>query len=362
MSAKPQVATGKHAVRSSGVSGRGMVREGGHVVEMQHRRLLSATVEVVYEHGVRGLTVAGICERAGLSRRTFYEIFEDREECLLAAFQDAVEQATRTVEHDVLGKNGWLERTRTALRALLSFFDREPAIARLLIVEALAAGPATLEARRRVLAKIITFIDRGRKEGKRSSAASESSPLMAEGVVGAIFSVIHARLLAGPSTGGGPSSPFEDPSASLEASPVSEGPLTGEEQRLLLELAGPLMAMIVQPYLGAAAARRELERPVTRVEHPEPRLPSDPFKDLPIRLTYRTARVLSSIAATPGSSNKQLAVASGITDEGQISRLLARLQKHDLIQDDGIGPTHGMPRAWTLTQRGQNILQAVGQD
>jgi AcrR family transcriptional regulator len=336
MSAKPQASSDECRARSldvSGAPGNGVRREGGHVVGMQHRRLLTAIVEVVFERGVQALTVASICERASLSRRTFYEIFEDREECLRTTFLDTAAMLARTVELAVEGKERWSERIRAGLSALLSFFDHEPAIARLLIVEALAAGPGTLDARRRMLAEFIVAVDEGRAEVKGDRGPP---PLTAEGVVGAVFSVIHARLLAGP--------------------PTEESP-----QHSLLELTGSLMAMIVQPYLGPAAARRELERPVARVEHLEPRLPSDPFKDLPIRLTYRTARVLSSIAETPGSSNKKLAVASGITDGGQISRLLARLQKHDLIQDDGIGPAHGMPRAWTLTQRGQNILQAVGQ-
>jgi DNA-binding MarR family transcriptional regulator len=91
-------------------------------------------------------------------------------------------------------------------------------------------------------------------------------------------------------------------------------------------------------------------------------LPSDPFKDLTIRLTYRTARVLSSIAAAPGASSKQVGAASGIGDDGQVSRLLTRLQRHGLIEDSGIGPAHGMPRAWSLTQRGEGVLQAVGRE
>jgi hypothetical protein len=183
-------------------------------------------------------------------------------------------------------------------------------------------------------------VDEGRGETK---AGRDIPPLTAEGVVGAVFSVIHARMLACPP-------------------PVIEGPRMGErDARALVELAGPLMAMIVQPYLGPAAAQRELRQPVT-VEQPVlPRLPVDPFKGLPIRLTYRTARVLCSIAATPGASSKQVAVASGIGDDGQISRLLTRLQRYELIRDTGIGPVKGMARAWSLTERGEGVLQAVGQ-
>ncbi len=315
-------------------------RAGGHVIEMQRRRLLSATVELGYEQGVQALTVATICKRSGLSRKTFYDIFEEREECLYATFEEALAQATGVVCRAAAGEGsvqrtrgaqrarGWLEQTRAGLQAFLCFLDREPGMGRLLVVEALGAGHQTLEARRRGIAQIITHIDQGRTETR---AGREPPPLTAEGVVGAVLSVIHARMLQG------------DPQP-------------------LAELCGPLMAMIVQPYLGGAAAQRELERPVVAPESPPvPRLPTDPFKDLPLRFTYRTARVLSTIADTPGASSKQVADASGVTDQGQISRLLARLQRNGLIHDSGVGPTKGMARAWSLTERGESVLQATGQ-
>lgn len=302
-------------------------REGGHVVEMQRRRLLAATVEFVFERGAQALTVATVCERAGLSRRTFYEIFSEREECLRAAFEDGIERVTRMVEQAVAGEEGWRERMRAGLTGLLLSFDRDPGTGRLLVVEALSSGDRTLEVRGRVLAQMVTVVDAGRREAK---VGREPPPLTAEGVVGAVFGVIHARMLE-------------------------------RDSRPLAELAGPLMAMIVQPYLGPAVAQKELARPAC-VERPSvPRLPADPFRDLSMRLTYRTARVLSSIAVTPGASNKQVARSAGITDEGQASKLLTRLQRYGLIQDSGVGPAKGMPRAWSLTERGEGVLRAVGQ-
>jgi AcrR family transcriptional regulator/DNA-binding MarR family transcriptional regulator len=317
------------------------VREGAHVVEMQRRRLLGAIVDLVHERGARGLTVAMICARASLSRRTFYELYEDREACLLGAFEYEVEQATSIVEQAVAsraltastrgghGALGWWERIRVGLTALLSFFDSDPGAARLLVVEALSAGEQTLQARQLVLAQLIAVVDEGRREAKRGR---EPPPLTAEGVVGAVSSVIHARIL-------------------------------DREQRPLTELTGALMAIVVQPYLGAAAAQRELERPVEVDQHPigVQRLHVDPFKDLPMRLTYRTVRVLCSIAEAPGASNKQVARAAGIEDEGQTSKLLKRLHKYGLIDDSGVGPAKGMPRAWSLTERGEGVLQAVGE-
>ncbi len=169
-----------------------VVREGAHVVEMQRRRLLGALVDLVFERGARALTVAMICERAGLSRRTFYELFEDREACLLVAFEDQVEHATRIVEQAVGDESRWRERVRTGLAALLSFLEDDPGAARLLVVDALTCGEQTLNARRRVLAHLVVIVDEGRGEAKQGY---EPPPLTAEGIVGAVSSVIHARIL-----------------------------------------------------------------------------------------------------------------------------------------------------------------------
>jgi AcrR family transcriptional regulator len=317
------------------------VREGAHVVEMQRRRLLSAIVELVYEHGGRGLTVATVCARSSLSRRTFYDIFDDTEACLLAAFEDAVQRATQTVVQAAAGErrtpmaqHGWRDRVRAGLISLLSFVDDDPGAGRLLVVEALSSGESVLQARRRVLAQLVEIVEEGRIEAKQTR---EPPPLTAEGIVGAVLSVIHSRILA------------------RDEHPHAPSPR-------MVELTGPLMAMIVQPYFGSAAAQRELERPVPAAPRAmSPRPPADPFKDLSMRLTYRTVRVLASIASTPGASNKQVARAAGITDEGQTSKLLKRLQGFRLIEDTGTGPEKGMPRAWSLTERGEGVLQAVGQ-
>ena len=303
------------------------VRQGGHVAGMQRRRLLTAMFELAFEGGIQTVSVALLCQRAGLSRRTFYELFDSREECVHAAFADAIDTAQDTVVGATVGVVRWREQVRAGLAALLGLLDREPGMGRLLVVEALGCGVPTLELRREVLDHAATLIDEGRSEARN---ARRPPPLTAEGIVGAVLSVIHARMLA-------------------------------RDSRPLTELTGSLMALIVHPYLGSAAAQRELDTRTDAQPLTARRLPADPFKDLSIRLTYRTACVLSSIAHAPGASNKQVADSAGITDPGQISRLLTRLQRNGLIQDTGIGPTKGMARAWSLTQHGHDILQATGQ-
>lgn len=302
-------------------------RSGEHVADMQRRRLMLAITEVVGGRGLEAATVGRVCERAGVSRRTFYELFEDREACLLAAFDHAVEQISDRAARAARPAAGrWSERVREGLIGVLELLDVEPETARMCVIETLRAGPAVLEHRRTVTERLIGIVDQGRGA---SRAGAQAPPLTAQGIVGGALAVMHDRLLAAPCAEPG-----------------------------LVELTGPLMAMIVHPYLGAAAARKELERPAPAPIRTRAHADADPFKGLPIRFTYRTARVLATIAADPGASNRYVANNSGVADEGQMSRLLRRLEGFGLIENGSTGHARGEPNAWRLTGRGAAI-QAV---
>lgn len=302
-------------------------REGAQVMEMQRRRLLLALGELLAEGRLEAATVGRISARAGVSRRTFYEMFEDREACLLAAFDREVEVLAPAVRSAYERPGSWRERLRAALAVLLARLDERPAIAGVCVVAPLRAGPEMLARRAHLLATLADAIDQGRAE---SPAGIEPPPLTAQAVVGGVVSVIHDQAL--------------------------ERSDRGACSRLL----GPLSAMIAYPYLGSEASREELERPTPSRRSQASPASGDPFKDLPIRFTYRTARVLETIASNPGASNRVIANSSGIADEGQVSRLLRRLQSCDLIRN-GTGPlARGEPNAWTLTERGEAIHTAVG--
>jgi AcrR family transcriptional regulator len=309
-------------------------REGGHVVEMQRRRLLLAMQELAGEVGLAGATVGRVCKRSRMSRRTFYELFEDRDDCFLATFEHALQDLGERVL-PVWERGGrWCVRVRAALEALLSVFDEQPSLARLCVVETLTGGPSVLARRRELLRALALGVDEGRGEAR--VGAAPPPPLTAEGTVGGVLAVIHARL-SDPDTGS------------------------------LTQLVPELMGMIVFPYLGAAASRRELERPCTveRTEHSRGhdengRAGGDPFRDLPLRFTYRTARVLATIATHPGASNRQVGEGAGMSDQGQTSKLLKRLQHAGLIENAGAGRESGEPNAWRLTPRGHAIHTALG--
>jgi AcrR family transcriptional regulator len=312
-----------------------VARQGGHVAEMQRRRLLLAMGELLGEIGVEDATVGRISKRAGVSRRTFYEVFEDREECFLAALDQATERIAGELAQAYAHEGKWSTRVRAALTVLLEHFDAHPEIARMCVIETLRAGPKALERRRRILVALATAVDQGRAEAKHDNGLL---PLTAEGLVGGALAVVHARLLA-------------------HSRSATDGSRTGEEaHKGLVELVNPLTAMIVQPYLGPAAARRELDRPAPKGIHSAiANGTQDPFRGLSIRFTYRTARVLATIAEDSGASNRMIADSAGIGDEGQMSRLLRRLQKAGLIENLGEGHTRGEPNAWWLTERGEAI-------
>ena len=78
-----------------------------------------------------------------------------------------------------------------------------------------------------------------------------------------------------------------------------------------------------------------------------------------MRLTYRTVRVLVVIGERPGASNREIADLSGVADQGQISKLLARLARLELVENTGEGQEKGGPNAWRLTPRGARVERAT---
>jgi len=291
--------------------------------------MLAAAVEAVGEVGYSRMTVAQVISRARVSRKTFYDVFTDREDCFLAAFEQALGQASSIAREAYQSESTWRDGIRAGLARLLMFMDEEPGLAKLCIVEALGAGERVLDRRAKVLDELAVVIDRGREA---TNATREPPEVTAEGVVGAIFAVLHTRVLE-----------------------QGAEPLT--------DLLNSLMSMIVLPYLGARAAGRELGRPSLEIPaDTRPQAPArhkDPLEGLNMRLTYRTVRVLMVIAEHPGASNREIAEGSGIVDQGQISKLLNRLARLKLVENLGEGQEKGAANAWHLTARGAQVERAT---
>lgn len=293
------------------------------VEPIQRARILLSVADIATERGSGAFTVSDIVAHAGVSRRTFYELFDDREDSLNAAIDEGIERAAAVVVPAYREHAEWRESMRAGLSALLCFVDEEPAFSSLLVVGALGGGRPILMRRAKALEPVIDAVDRGRS---LSSSPKRLSRSTAEGVVGAVLSILHGRMLA--------------------RRRVSMQPLIGE-----------LMATIVMPYLGGAAAAREASRaqPISRSSS---QVDSDVLRDLNVRLTYRTVTVLRAIADEPGASNRRVSELSSIADQGQASKLLSRLSKLDLVENVG-GKSAGESNAWRLTAKGQRLARAI---
>jgi AcrR family transcriptional regulator len=151
----------------------------------QRARMLDAVVAAVAEKGFAEMTVADVVAGAGVSRRTFYEHFDDKLDCFLAAYEARADALLHEVEEAVAAAPPQ-ERLRAGLRAYLERLAAEPTFARVLVVDILGAGPRALEVRERV---------RQRFAASYRGVSDDDDVLRA--LVGGIAELVQARLLAG---------------------------------------------------------------------------------------------------------------------------------------------------------------------
>jgi AcrR family transcriptional regulator/DNA-binding MarR family transcriptional regulator len=220
-------------------SGSGGLRSGAGVSEVLRARILSVAVALVGEVGYARMTVERVARLSGSSQETFHKYFEDLDDCLLAAFENAIGRIAAVVAPVYEREDEWPAKVRAALTALLAMIEDEPAMSTFVFVGALGAGPKVLACRMEALERLKVAFEHGIDEAGRVdgngidgmgrvdvSEIGESSPLSAEGAVNGVLGILHTRL--------------------LEGSPLARRPLS--------ELAGPLTAMVVLPYVGQVAA------------------------------------------------------------------------------------------------------------
>ena len=301
------------------------------VMHVQRVRIIAAAQQVLRETPVETLNVAAVCAAAGVSRSTFYASFADCDQLLLAVFDDVTRQTAEALCAARAAQDSWLDGVRSALIELLGLLDEDPGLARFVVAGSLAGDGELLARRARAVSCLVDALD----EGSPPAAAEPlPAPFGAEAVVGAVVSILHSRLL-------------EEPVPPL------------------LPMCGSLMSVIVLSYLGVEAARAEMERPLpqrssgggvslSRIDS----RPGGPFPTT-IRTTARTMQVLAVIGERPEISNRDVALAVGIGDPSQISRLLARLERARLVEDCA-SASPGRRKAWRLTSAGADLLAQAG--
>jgi AcrR family transcriptional regulator len=176
-------------------SGRhGLPRE--HVVRSQRIRLLRAATAVAGADGYAAMTVSMVIAQANVSRKTFYELFADREDCFLAAYDLVVERALSGMRAAFEIDAPWTARLRAALAWALDALAAHPHAARVAFVEVLAAGPRALERRDRALRELAPLLEPGFDAGPPDVAIPTSMPTA---IVGALGELIGSQLRRGAS-------------------------------------------------------------------------------------------------------------------------------------------------------------------
>lgn len=155
-------------------------------------RILVAMVEIVAKRGYHGATIEHIVKRAGVSRATFYEYFDNREDCVLAGFDEAAVELQRMMESAVAEADDWPGQVRAALAVFLEHTVANPALARTCIVESVTVGPVAMERYERALATFVPLFRLGRELGE---ADGELPDELEDLIIGGLVWMVHQRLL-----------------------------------------------------------------------------------------------------------------------------------------------------------------------
>jgi AcrR family transcriptional regulator len=164
------------------------------VTESQRTRIHEAMIEVVSKRGYPETRVVDVIGVAGVSRKTFYELFDSKEDCFLAAYDVLLENLLAEATNAFESKPGapWAERACAALEVLLDHLSQHPDEARFAIVEVLAAGPKALARRDSALRQFTGFLESGRSE-----TTVELPGITSVAIAGGINELLYSEILHG---------------------------------------------------------------------------------------------------------------------------------------------------------------------
>ena len=172
----------------------GLPRE--FVAHNQRERLIAGLGEAIAENGYAGTTIAHITSHAAVSRRTFYEHFESKDDCFVAAYDTVMAQLGERVGEAFEQGSDWPHAVKAGIAAMLHFLAAEPNLARLCMVEALVAGPVVVERYDSAIESFVPYFQSGR-EGRSAAVLERLSPTTEEALVGGMMSLISRRVIAG---------------------------------------------------------------------------------------------------------------------------------------------------------------------
>jgi AcrR family transcriptional regulator len=289
-------------------------------VPSQRDRLVAAMGELTAEVGSAATGVHHVCQRAGISRRTFYELYVDRDACFVDAHQEAFGRLVGHLAEAVADAGPeWEDRAVAVAQALLGAWDADRVMAHLCLISAVGASAETMALRRAAIARIAGLL-----------ADAPAQPLLEEPVlIGAVGGVWELALRG----------------------------LTYDTNNSLADLAGAAIYLMLVPFAGRRqAAARAAGRGGTIAYSTRwtPAVVGD-SDDRGLLVTELTGQTLRYLNGHPGAANIDIARAVDVRHESQISRHLSRLERAGMVSRRKEGRTN----AWVLTARGEEAARTL---
>lgn len=168
------------------------------VAESQRARMVEAIGELATEDGFSSITISDIVGRAGVAKAAFYKHFESKEECLVAYLDICVNQLIEAIASSLDAEATLETRIHNGLSALVEFMAYDPARARLLLIDAAAAGPLGLKRMDETHELLANFYISLREEMRSLDPSIPSlSRVRSQAIVGAIYEPVSSALRNG---------------------------------------------------------------------------------------------------------------------------------------------------------------------
>ena len=290
----------------------------GGVEGSQRQRLIAAMAQIAAEHGRRGASVELVCERAAMSRRTFYDHFTDGEQCFVSAVGQAFDRLFAAINAAVGAEpQDWEDRACTTVAALIATLDRDRTLARLCVIEPHSGSAVALSIRHAAVHRLALVLAAGATVG--DAALRDAA---ARGAVGAILELATDPILA------------EEP---------------------LQEIVAPALYTALAPFTGRRIASQRAANPPQISRASTPTAPRRTPAVEQLQVTELTRQTVLHLAAHPDACNVEIARAIGVRHESQMSRHLVRLECAGIVERRKEGRTN----AWRLTAAGEEAARSL---
>jgi AcrR family transcriptional regulator len=189
------------------------------VAAHQRERLFEATVELVAKRGYRNTSIDHVVKAARVGYVAFYELYDGKEECFLAAFDRIVDEAVEELSEAIASEKEWPQQMAAALGCLIDMIVADPKRARVALIEVQAAGPNAYSRYEQVMDRAIPKLREGRA---LSEEAAKLSQTLEEAVLGGVLWIVQQQLVKGE---------LDDPEALLGQSiQIALSPILGDAE------------------------------------------------------------------------------------------------------------------------------------